>query len=94
MSYNFFNDVLAMNGKRVNFESISNLFGRTVFDKKGGDSISKMIQGANPLFKRSSKNSAATFLSMPGTMAVIESSEKEGKSKALGDMSWYEEFLT
>jgi hypothetical protein len=95
MSYVFFQDVLAAIGKKINFESISNLFGRTVFDKKGGEAINKMIQQANPLIKASTTNSAATFLSMPGAMAVIESGEhqKEQATKALGDMSWFEEYL-
>lgn len=95
MAYIFFQDVLAALGKRINFESISNLYGRTVFDKKGGESITRMIQQANPLTKISTTNSAATLLSMPGTMTVIESgaSQKEQGQKALGDMSWFEEYL-
>lgn len=92
MSYIFFQDVLEALGKKLNFESISNMYGKTVFDKKGGDAINKMIAGANPLTKASTTNSAATFLSMPGTMAVIDS--KEQAAKALGDTSWFDEFLT
>lgn len=93
MAYIFFQDVLAALGKKINFESISNLFGRTVFDKKGGQETNKIIQQANPLIKQSTKNSAATFLSMPGTFAVIESGQKDQAAKALGDMSWFEEYL-
>ena len=93
MSYVFFNNVLAALGKRLNFESVSNMYGKTVFDKKGGEAINRMIQQANPLIKQSAKNSAATFLSMPGTFAVIESSHKEQATKVLGDMSWFEEYL-
>lgn len=95
MSYIFFQDVLAALGKRLNFESISNMYGRTVFDKKGGEAINKMIATANPLTKVSTKNSAATLLSMPGSMAIIESgsNQKEQGTKALGDMSWFEEYL-
>ena len=95
MSYIFFQDVLAALGKKINFESISNLFGRTVFDKKSGEATNRMIQQANPLQKASTTNSAATFLSMPGTMAVIESgaNQKEQAAKTLGDMSWFEEYL-
>ena len=93
MSYIFFQDVLSHLGKRLHFESISNLFGRTIFDKKSGDSVNKMIAQANPLIKASTTNSAATFLSMPGTMAIIESGHKEEATKALGDMSWFEEYL-
>lgn len=95
MSYVFFQDVLAALGKRLNYESLSNLYGRTVFDKKGGEAITKMIQQANPLIKESKTNSAAMLLSMPGTMTIIESGEnqKEQATKALGDMSWFEEYL-
>ena len=95
MSYLFFNDVLAALGKKINFESISNMYGKTVFDKKGGESINRMIQQANPLTKQNTTNSAATLLSMPGSLAIIESgaNQKELATKALGDMSWFEEYL-
>ena len=95
MSYLFFEDVLAALGKKINFESISNLYGRTVFDKKGGDAINKMIYEANPLTRKSTTNSAATLLSLPGSMAIIESGDKQKEqgTKALGDMSWFEEYL-
>lgn len=93
MSYIFFQDVLEALGKRINFESISNMYGKTVFDKKGGDAISKMIAQANPLTKPSATNSAATLLSMPGSFAIIESSNKEQTNKTMGDTSWFEEYL-
>lgn len=93
MSYVFFQDVLGALGKKLNYESISNLYGRTVFDKKGGDAINKMIAQSNPLAKVSTTNSAATFLSMPGSIHVIESGKKEDVSKVLGDTSWFEEYL-
>ena len=95
MSYVFFQDVLKALGKRLEFESISNMYGRTVFDKKDGQAVNKMIATANPLTKVSTSNSAATFLSMPGAMTVIESGahQKEAATKALGDMSWFEEYL-
>ena len=66
-----------------------------MFDKKGGDSVSKMIQNANPLIKQSTSNSAATLLGMPGSMVIIESGahQKEQGTKALGDMSWFEEYM-
>jgi hypothetical protein len=92
MSYIFFQDVLAALGKRLNFESISNMYGKTVFDKKGGDAINRMIAAANPLTKPSKTNSGLTLLSMPGAMATVNT--KEQAQKALGDMSWFEEFLT
>ena len=95
MSYVFFQAVLDALGKKINFESISNMYGKTVFDKKGGNAINKMIQEANPLTKVSTTNSAATFLSMPGTMAIIEAGadRKAVGEKALGDISWFEEYL-
>ena len=93
MSYTFFNDVLSALGKRINFESISNMYGRTLFDKKSGDAINRAIEKANPLTKVSTTNSAATLLSMPGTLAIIENGNKEQASKTLGDMSWFEEYL-
>jgi hypothetical protein len=93
MSYIFFQDVLAALGKKINFESISNMYGKTVFDKKGGDAINKMIAQANPLYKPSTSNSAATLLAMPGKMAIIEAGNKEQERKALGDTSWFEEYL-
>ena len=95
MAYIFFQEVLAALGKKLNFESISNMYGKTVFDKKGGNEINKIIQSANPLTKPSTTNSAATLLSLPGSLAVIESSpnQLEAGSKAIGDMSWFEEFM-
>ena len=95
MSYIFFQDVLEALGKRINFESISNMYGKTVFDKKGGDAINNMIAKANPLTKPSTTNSAAMMLSMPGQIAIIESGDNQ-KAKAqekLGDMSWFEDML-
>ena len=97
MAYIWFNAVLEALGKRINFESISNMYGKTVFDKKGGDAINKMIARANPLHKESTTNSAATLLSMPGQMTIIKSSNteqaKEQDKKTMGDMSWFEDFL-
>lgn len=92
MAYIFFQDVLAALGKRLNFESISNLYGKTVFDKKGGDAISKMIANANPLVKHGGPgNSAQTFLTMPGkTILINENATKEDKQMKdfFGDMDW------
>lgn len=94
MSYLFFQDVLEALGKKVNFESISNMYGKTVFGKKDGQAISKMIQEANPLTKQSATNSAATLMSMPGSMIIVENdTEKKEASKKLGDMSWFEEYM-
>lgn len=94
MSYIFFQDVLDALGKKVNFDSISNLYGRTQFDKKGGEAVSKMIQEANPLTKPSVSNSAATLLSMPGSMVIVKTKEQKAEAaKKMGDMSWFEEYM-
>ena len=89
MAYIFFNDVLAALGKKINFESISNLYGKTTFDKKGGDAISKMIAKANPLAKESVSTSAQTFMSMPGTTTIIrKDKENTQMNDFLGGMDW------
>lgn len=93
MSYVWFQDVLAALGKRINFESVSNLYGRTVFDKKSGDAISKSILKANPLTKENVSNSAAAFLSMPGTLRTVDLKQKDAVKQSMGDISWFEEFL-
>lgn len=93
MSYVFFQDVLAALGKRINFESVSNLYGRTVFDKKGGQAITEAIEKANPLYKSSQSNSANTFLSMGGSMVIVNADQKDAAKKTLGDISWFEEFI-
>lgn len=95
MTYIFFNDVLAALGKKINFDSISNMYGRTVFDKKSGDAINKMIEKANPLYKPSTTNSGSAMLSLPGSVAIIEAGvhQKEQAQKKLGDMSWFEDML-
>lgn len=93
MSYVFFQEVLEHLGKKLNYESISNLLGRTVFDKKGGESISRAVENANPLTKVSQTHSAATFLSMAGTLAIVEAGNEDAAKKTMGDISWFEEFL-
>lgn len=93
MSYIWFQSVLEAMGKKINYESISNMYGRTVFDKKGGEAINNLIAKANPLIKPGTGNSAATFLSMPGSLKIIESDNKEAVKQAMGDTSWFEEFM-
>lgn len=95
MSYVFFQDVMAALGKKLNFESISNLYGKTTFDKKSGQAINDSIAKANPLVKQSGKGSALAMLSLPGAMSVIEHSvnQKEAAKKVLGDTSWFEDML-
>lgn len=94
MSYAFFQDVLEALGKKVNFESISNMYGKTVFGKKDGQAITKMIQEANPFTKPSTTNSASAILGMGGNITIIETDDqKKSAEKTLGDMSWFEEYL-
>lgn len=91
MSYIFFNDVLAALGKRLNYEAVINLFGNA-FAKDAN----KVVQAANPLYKASGTNSAAAIMALGGKITVIEGDKKEQKKsaeKALGDISWFEEYL-
>lgn len=94
MSYEFFQSILHTLGKKLDFEANVNLYGRTVFDKKQGNEINKIIANSNPLYKPSKTGSAAAFLSMPGQMAIIESGNTKQANKALGDISWFKDFLT
>ena len=97
MSYMFFQAVLEALGKKLSYESISNLYGRTVFDKKGGEGVTKVIENAYPLSKPNTKNSAATLMSMPSNMMIIETGSHEEQmaeaQKQMGDTSWFEEYL-
>lgn len=69
------------------------MYGRTVFDKKGGDAINKAIAHANPMFKENVHNSAAAFLNMPGTFATIDLNHKDEAKDVTGDISWFEEYM-
>ena len=93
MSYIFFQDVLEALGKRINFESISNMYGKTVFDKKGGQAITKMIQDANPLTKPGTQNSGVMAAMMASKTTVIKAGDKEHLKEVLGDTSWVDQFL-
>lgn len=93
MSYIFFQDVLEALGKRINFESISNMYGKTVFDKKGGQAVTKMIQDANPLTKPATTNSGVAATMLAGATTVIKAGNKEKIKEVLGDTSWVEKFL-
>lgn len=93
MAYIWFNAVLEALGKRLNYESISNIYGNS-FAKDSA----KIVQAANPLMKHDGTgNSAQTFLSMPNKLVVIESGNKDQQKaqaeQALGDISWFEDFL-
>ena len=93
MAYIWFNAVLEALGKRLDYESISNIYGHS-FAKDAA----KVVQATNPLMKHNSTgNSAQTLLSMPSKLTVIEAGTKEEQhaqaQKALGDTSWFEEYL-
>jgi len=90
MTYIWFNLVLEALGKRINFESISNLYGNS-FAKDA----SKVIQGANPLFKAGG-SSGSGVMGLMGKIQIIDAtkSSKEAQQRAekkiLGDTSWAE----
>ena len=92
MAYIWFNSVLEALGKRLNYESLSNLYGNA-FAKDS----SKIVQAANPLVKPHVGGSAQTLLAMPSKMTIIDGSvenQKEAMEKTMGDISWFEEFIT
>ena len=92
MTYIWFQSVLEALGKRINYESISNLYGNS-FAKDSA----KLIQGANPLIKQGVGSSANPVLSLAGKMTIIESKNKAAQNKELkkvfGDTSWFDEFI-
>ena len=89
MAYIWFNKVLEALGKRLNYESISNLYGNS-FAKDSA----KLIQAANPLIKQGTggKNSAQVLMAMPSKMAIVEG-PAEKLEKTIGDISWFEEYI-
>lgn len=88
MSYVWFQSVLAALGKRLNFESISNLYGNA-FAKDAG----KLIPAANPLLKNGGKVDTGV-MGLMGKIKIIDSKSEEAKKtalkKQLGDISWAE----
>ena len=87
-SYIWFNLVLEALGKRLNYESISNLYGNS-FAKDS----SKIVQAANPLIKNGGGR-ANSIMDLPAKVAIVNKSTKEEQKKAveakLGDLSWAE----
>lgn len=91
MAYVWFNLVLEALGKRLNYESISNLYGNS-FAKDAG----KHIQAANPLTKNGGKSNAG-IMGLMGQIKIVKQADNasaEGLRKAveaeLGDTSWAE----
>lgn len=89
MAYVWFNLVLEALGKRLNYESISNLYGNS-FAKDAN----KYVQSANPLLKNGGAQ-GGSIMDLMGKVKIIDkSSSKEAAVKAaeekLGDLSWAE----
>ena len=86
MSYIWFQAVLAALGKKINFESISNLYGNA-FAKDAG----KIVPAANPLLKNEGKVNTGV-MGLMGQIKVVEAKTDESKKaalkKQLGDISW------
>lgn len=90
MAYIWFNLVLEALGKRINFESVSNLYGNA-FAKDA----SKVVQGANPLVKNGGASNAG-IMGLVGNIQIIDATksskeaQKRAEKKILGDTSWAE----
>lgn len=87
-SYVWFNAVLEALGKKLNFESISNLYGNA-FAKDA----SKVVPAANPLVKNGGKQNTGV-MGLMGKIKVVEAKSEEMQKAALkkqfGDVSWAE----
>ena len=88
MSYIWFNRVLEALGKRINYESISNIYGNS-FAKDSA----KVVQAANPLLKNGGSPNTGV-MGLMGQIKIIDSKSKESSKQALkkqlGDISWAE----
>ena len=90
MTYIWFNLVLEALGKRINFESVSNLYGNA-FAKDAG----KIVPAANPLLKHGGTSNAG-IMGLMGKIQVIDATksskeaQKRAEKKILGDTSWAE----
>jgi len=88
MSYIWFNKVLEALGKRINYESISNIYGNS-FAKDSA----KIVQAANPLLKGDGKPNTGV-MGLMGQIKIIDTKSKDAQKQALkqqlGDLSWAE----
>ena len=89
MSYVWFQSVLAALGKRINFESISNIYGNS-FAKDSA----KIVQAANPLLKEGAKVNTGVA-GLTGQIKVIKAKDKEAAKLAVqnklgDDFDWAE----
>lgn len=90
MSYIWFNLVLEALGKRLNYESISNLYGNS-FAKNAA----KIVQQAYPLLKSGGGGAGSGVAGLVGQIKVIDSTKNAEAAKAIeqqtfGDLSWAE----
>lgn len=99
MSYIWFNQVLEALGRRLNFESISNLFGNSFMQK-----AQEVIHAANPLLKNvSNAQSGLSVADLPGSIKIIQKKAEDtartgfdlrkDAESALGDLGWAKEFF-
>lgn len=94
MSYIWFESVLEALGKRISFESISNIYGNS-FCKKPNE----IVSAANPLLKHGGKDihSGATILGMAGTIKTITVKDDVDVNKLFGpdagDTTWAKDFI-
>jgi len=79
MSYIWFQSVLAALGKRISFESISNLYGNS-FAKDSA----KIVQAANPLLKDGGK-SGSSITGLAGQIKIIKAKDKDTAKAAVED---------
>lgn len=87
MSITFFNDVLSALGRKLNYESISNLYGNS-FCKDA----TKYISEAYPLAKPNKLNKGFIGLLSKAIQNknATKEQKKEAAKKALGDTDWAE----
>lgn len=93
MSIPFFNSVLSAIGRRLNYESVSNLYGNS-FCKDAG----KYIQDAYPLSPVKKMNSGMMNILSQATIIKMDNASTETATAAIGqklggDVSWAEGLL-
>lgn len=90
MSYVWFNNVLHALGRRLNYESISNLYGNS-FAKDSA----KYVNQAYPLTAEG-KSSGGNITQLFSKIKVVESKDKSAAiktaEKTVGDLSWVLDF--
>lgn len=89
MSFIWFNLVLEALGKKLNYESISNLYGNS-FAKDSADIISR----CNPLIHSIPKNSVANFMKGITVVKSNKAGDNSDLEDIFGDMSWVDENAT